>query len=254
MGTIKFLNIGSGSKGNATFFYDGKTLIQIDMGLSLKSVKNGLGELGLVVNDIDALFITHNHDDHIKSVCRLKTTPIYARKDILPEDIKYIKIKPLEEIRIGDFRILPFNSSHDAPKSVNFVIYHNDTKIVFITDTGRIKKSAESLLYNANLYYFESNYDLDMLYNSGRPLNLIRRIEGQFGHLGNEQAGAYLSRFIGDKTQKVYLAHLSEECNKEEIALETVRRHFKENGIIFDESNLIATRQREITIGEINED
>lgn len=253
MGTINFINIGSGSKGNASFFYDGETLIQFDMGLSLKSINSGLSKLNLSSKNINAIFITHNHDDHVKTLCTLKDKDIYARKDILKPELKYIQIKPLQEICIGKFKILPFNSSHDAPKSVNYIIYYGNLKLAYVTDTGVIKKSAERLLINCDMYYFESNYDIEMLHNSGRPLFLIERIEGPQGHLGNEQAASYLAHFIGEKTQKIYLAHLSEECNTEQLALNTIRFKLNDVGVYFPEDNLIATKQREVTYGEIYE-
>ena len=253
MGTIKIINVGSGSKGNATFFFDGKTLIQIDMGIAKTTVNECLKEINKSIADVDALLITHNHNDHIKGLANIKYENVYAPYlEYASDELHLIRHK--KKIKIGDFEITCFSSSHDAPYSANFVIKHNKTKIVYVTDTGIIKKSAKSLLNNANLYYFESNYDLEMLENSGRPIWLINRIKGDKGHLGNVQAGEYLSLFIGDKTEKILLAHLSEDCNRPEIAYEEVKRIIQDNGVNFNFDNLVLTKQYEPTFEELYED
>ena len=214
---ISFQFIASGSKGNATLLYDGETLIQIDMGIPLKRLKEGLSNLHKDVKDIQGVFLTHEHADHISKLPLLQKrgVKVYASLGVCPETDVFLT--PGEEIKVGSIAVLPFSSSHDARNPLNYV--------------------------------FESNHDKTMLLSSSRPIQLKKRILGKKGHLSNEQAGEYLSSLIGPKTKKIYLAHLSEECNTPEIALETIHRVFQKNGISFPIEDVVPLKQHRLIEG-----
>ena len=219
---MKVLFAGSGSKGNATLFLSGDTLIQIDAGISRLRINKGLESFSKSTDDLSAIFITHNHNDHIKEleiVSRGKD--VYASCGCLLRD--YHIIEPGEGIEIGPFTIIPFSSSHDAPNPLNFIILSEGMKIGYVTDTGEILNEGLSLLENCDYYLFESNYEPSMLAESPRPAWLKRRIKGRHGHLSNLQACRYIKQLAGDRTKGIFLAHLSEECNAPEAALKRMK-------------------------------
>ena len=131
----------------------------------------------------------------------------------------------------------------------NYVIASVIFFLAYITDTGVILKKNLPLLKDCDYYVFESNHDKTMLLSSSRPIQLKKRILGKKGHLSNEQAGEYLSSLIGPKTKKIYLAHLSEECNTPEIALETIHRVFQKNGISFPIEDVVPLKQHRLIEG-----
>lgn len=243
-----FVNVGSGSKGNASFLMFKQTLIQIDMGLSLKSVKQSLEKLGKTVDDIDALLITHNHSDHIKGIDLYKgNVPLYASKNTL-EQVNVNIIQAGDAITIKDIEVHVLKTSHDAPNPIGFLFILGNERLVYLTDTGVIPVSTKKSLKNCECYIIESNHDVDMLENSGRPLTLINRILCSKGHLSNQQSANYMCDFLGDKTKCIALAHLSEECNTEELALNTHLSCYKEHNIDLEKMHILALRQHEETI------
>lgn len=246
---IAFEFIASGSKGNATLLYDGETLIQVDMGISLKRLKEGLSALKKDVSDIQGVFITHEHSDHVCSLPRLRSKGVKAFSTPSTLSSPDVILKPLESLRIGTIDVLPFSSSHDASDPLNFVFTLNGKKLAYITDTGVIKAKNLPFLANCDYYLFESNHDKSMLASSSRPESLKKRIAGKHGHLSNVQAGEYLASLIGDKTKKIYLAHISEECNTPEIALETIQRIFAEKQVAFPIEDIVPLRQYSLVEG-----
>ena len=216
---IVFVSLGS--KGNATLIRQGDTVIQIDMGVSLKRISQACGLLGINPSSIHDVFITHSHTDHVSNLYRYKNKKIYAGISALPayEDVIY-----LEEgvaVDIGELTIMPFSSSHDALTPFNFVILGGGEKFGYVTDTGYIKTNGRKLLSNCDYYLMESNYDVDMLFNGPYSASLKKRIHGKKGHLSNLDSALYLSEFMGKKTKQVFLGHLSDENNTPDKALVT---------------------------------
>lgn len=246
---LKFIIVGSGSKGNATLIYTENSLIQIDMGLPLKRMNASLDFIGSTISDIEALFITHEHSDHIKGLeLYHDRVPLYAGEGTL-NDAKYSYLIPFEPIFIGDFEILPLPTSHDVVNPFGFLIKSGGTKLVYMTDTGIIKDECLPYMKDADYYILESNHDMEMLMNSGRPKILIDRIKSDKGHLSNEQSATYLTSLIGPHTKQIVLAHPSEECNSQEKAFETHRRIYKENGLSIDDYEMSYAPQWTSLIG-----
>lgn len=253
--SVRFEFIGSGSKGNATLIQCGSTLIQVDMGVPLKRLKEGLGALGKTIEDIDAVLITHEHHDHVGTLNLLKKRGVkaYATRDTIPDDVD-VEIRPGTGFSIGEIQVKAFSSSHDASDPLNFVFSFGEETMAYVTDTGTIKKENKKLLKDHTYYLFESNYDKEMLRLSGRPASLRARIRGNHGHLGNEQSAAYMCEFLGPHTKKIYLAHLSEDCNRPEIALSTYKEVFESKGIAFPMECVIPLKQWERAEGGDDED
>lgn len=245
--------VASGSKGNASLFYDGKTLIQIDMGITKKALQQGLDFYQKQASDIAACFVTHEHSDHIAGIPLFHgKVPIYASFGTLDaEKTANLHILPLlEGVEIGDFTVMAFPVSHDAAAPVNYLILHDGIKFAYVTDTGYLPDEAMALLHNCDYYLFESNHDVTMLRESSRPAWLKRRIHGTYGHLSNVDSAKYICALLGEKTKAIYLAHLSEECNDPEKALASYRRIFKRNKISFPMEKVFLTKQWEMVTGE----
>ncbi len=228
---IRFLSIASGSKGNATLIYDESTLFQIDMGLTFTRLKEGLCHIDKKVEDIESVFITHEHTDHIKGVRFLLDCdiPLFCSRLTPLDGAEHFEDD--EVFHLGSFYIYPFFVSHDASMPTNYLIVNGESSLGYVTDTGVLSKENLKLLQNCTYYVFESNHDKKMLMDSSRPMCLKKRILSDCGHLSNEQSATYMSELIGPATKGIYLAHLSEECNSEEVALSTYREILKEKGI-----------------------
>lgn len=246
---LSFLNIMSGSKGNATLLYDESTLFMIDMGASLKALKEGLRKINRTMEQIEACFITHEHYDHISGISYLldNEIPVYCRENTPVDGANHFLDG--EVFHLGSFWITPFPTSHDATDPCGYLITHDDESLFYMTDTGEIPEFALSLMKNHTYYIIESNHDLKTLLKSHRPTYLKQRIHGDHGHLSNMESVQYMKDCIGDKTKAIYLAHLSEECNTDELALNTYRDVLNENGIDLRKIKIVCLHQRSMTLG-----
>ena len=244
---ISFVVVGSGSKGNATLLFDEETLIQIDMGLPMRRITAALESIKKNKSDLQGILITHEHTDHIKNLPMYKgKVPIYASKGTI--DYFDHEVVPFDSFEIGTLSIIPFMTSHDAANPVGYVVISGKTKLVYLTDSGYVPEESLDYLKDADYYIMESNHDLKMLMKSNRPAVLKRRIKGDEGHLSNVDSAIYLSELVGPKTKEIYLAHLSEECNLPELALEAYRKTFKKKEVPYD-INIICLKQNEAVRG-----
>ncbi len=244
---MKIVNIQSGSKGNATLVIDGSRVLLIDMGISLSSLKEGLAIFNKKLLDIDALLLTHEHSDHTKGIKYLDPLPIYCGQGTyLCENVNYIE--PFKTFEINGFKITPVRTSHDATNPLGFIIESGDEKFVYLTDSGKIGKRTLSKIKDADYYLFESNHDVDMLYDTDRPMFLIQRILSDKGHLSNVQSAKYMTKLIGPRTKQIVLGHLSQEANKPEVALKTYKEIFDEIGLSLSGVELKCASQNEVTI------
>ncbi len=244
---ISFVVVGSGSKGNATLLFDEETLIQIDMGLPMRRITAALESIKKNKSDLQGILITHEHTDHIKNLSMYKgKVPIYASKGTI--DYFDHEVVPFDSFEIGTLSVIPFMTSHDAANPVGYVVISGKTKLVYLTDSGYVPEESLDYLKDADYYIMESNHDLKMLMKSNRPAVLKRRIKGDEGHLSNVDSAIYLSELVGPKTKEIYLAHLSEECNLPELALEAYRKTFKKKEVPYD-INIICLKQNEAVRG-----
>lgn len=244
---IVFVSLGS--KGNATLIKEGDTLIQIDMGVSKKAVRAGLDVLGADFSSIQALFVTHEHSDHIKGLPLYHDRiPVYAGKGTLPDIPKDRYLIEGEAVEIGDLTVLPFRSSHDAYNPMNFIVLGGGKKFGYVTDTGLIRPNGQALLKNCDYYLMESNYGLKELLEGPYPAPLKRRIHGKKGHLSNMDSALYFADFLGPKTKQLFLGHISDENNTPELALETYAKVLEEKGVQTD-VRIVAIPQLTMQLG-----
>ena len=224
---MKIIVVQSGSKGNATLIIDQGRVLLIDMGTTIKVVKEALAAENMNLMNINAMLLTHEHTDHTAGIRYLPPMPIYCTKETLPSP-NVVEITPYKKFKIEHYEITPVSTSHDVKNPVGFIIQNESEKLVYLTDSGKISLKTLNRLKNADYYVIESNHDVEMLINSNRPWFLKKRILSDRGHLSNEQSALYMSKCVGENTKQIILAHLSEECNRPEIALKTYKKVFKD--------------------------
>ena len=221
---MKVSVLASGSKGNSTYIETNNTKVLIDAGMSNLYIEKKLILLGVNPDDINFVFITHTHTDHVaglKVFIKKHHPKVFLTLDMYNE-LKDIlnDYEILEsEIILNDLVVDYFKTSHDTD-SVGYIFKSNDKEIVYVTDTGYINIKNLKKLNNKDLYIFESNHDIEMLMNNPNyPYQIKQRILGDKGHLSNNQCKEYLNKIIGDKTKYIVLAHLSEQNNDPSLAL-----------------------------------
>lgn len=246
---MKIKVLASGSKGNCSLIETKSARFLIDIGITYQRLKKELEKMNLTEKDIDALFLTHAHNDHtsgLKVLLKHTFFKIYANKEIIKElsvDIDEDRVEfytPLLHLN-NDTEINVFKTSHDAKGSVGFLINEDNSSLVYITDTGYINRKYFPLLFNKNIYYIESNHDEKLLMDGPYPYYLKQRIISDEGHLSNETTAKYLKKMVGDNTKYIILAHLSEHNNKEEIAYTTTKEALKER----EDIKILVAKQNE---------
>ena len=225
---MKFIILASGSKGNSTLIIsDKKELLLIDAGISYKEIKEKISRYGYDINDLKHVLITHEHEDHIKSINSFSSAKIYSLNNI---NVANVNLEKFKETQINGFNVVAIPLSHDV-KCCGYIINDEKEKLVYITDTGYINYKNIEYITNADYYIFESNHNIPLLMETKRPFFIKSRILGDEGHLSNEVASDTLCDIIGNKTKQIYLAHISQEANTKEIAINTLYSTAKERDI-----------------------
>ena len=234
--------IASGSKGNATVVVSGNTVLLIDMGIALSRLEEGLGEINLSKKDITGALFTHNHTDHISGIKFLSPKIMYALEGTLPSSLSNVVClnKPFN---IGDFVITPIETSHDATNPCAYLIKDKDSSLFYMTDTGVFIEETLPLIKDPTYLIIESNHDIRMLLNTNRPFELKNRIMSDHGHLCNEDSAIATVSIIGEHTKEIVLAHLSEEANTPETALDAYDKIFKHFGVSLDKYKVRCANQ-----------
>lgn len=213
----------------------------MDAGLSGKKIQQEIINIGEDPKNINAIFVTHEHTDHIQGVgilSRRFDIPIYANEKTweamnpIIGDVKSHNIKILnEDTEVGDLFIQSFDISHDAVQPVGYNIYYKNKKISMVTDTGCVNENIIKKIQGSDLMLVESNHDEDMVLIGPYPWSLKRRVLGDFGHMSNDTAGDLICKAIKKGTEIVLLGHLSKENNFPELAYKTVENILIQNGI-----------------------
>lgn len=248
---MKAVVLSSGSKGNCTYIETKNHKILLDIGTSCLYVEKSLKQMGVDPSSIDIVLITHAHIDHVaglKVFCKKYNPVVYISEKMEKEAnlcINNVSRDLIIDIN-NDIYIKSINLSHDVTDIRGYIIEEQDSSLVYITDTGYINEKYFDDLKNKNLYIFESNHDVEKLMNNPKyPHHTKIRILSDKGHLSNKDSAYYLSKFIGNDTKEIILAHLSEQNNTEELAMETLSEVLKRKNIIFE--NIKIARQNEMT-------
>lgn len=249
---MKVCVLASGSKGNSTYIASTNAKLLIDLGTSCLYIEKQLEQLKINPNEISGILLTHTHVDHINGVkvfTKKYHTKLYLTSKMYEDLIKLFPIENYEiitqDFSLNDIKVNIIKTSHDVSDSNGYIIENENKSVVYITDTGYVNQKYFKKLENRNVYVFESNHDVEMLMNGKYPYHIKQRIVGDRGHLSNKDSSYYLSKFIGNDTKKVILAHLSEENNTQEKALETLNNQLKQEEKAF--RNISIAKQHERT-------
>lgn len=235
--------LASGSSGNSIYIANKRQKILIDAGLSGKELCERLKKIGIRGKDLDAIFITHEHQDHIKGVgvlSRRFDIPVYANQLTWEGASTLGKIKEKNckifqgEFILGDLQVTPFAISHDANSPVGYIIACGRTKVGVATDMGKVLPEQREILRGLDLLVIEANHDLEMLMAGSYPRSLKYRIRGEKGHLSNDDTAYLLPKLINSNNPCILLAHLSQDNNLPELAYITIKNNLEEAGIKVD--------------------
>lgn len=236
MSPFQIAVLGSGSKGNATLMRCGSGTVLVDAGISCRRIVTGMRSLGVSPEELSAVFITHEHIDHVRGLevfSKNFDVPIYASagtwsgiKRMLPRlDLRlcdYRVFRPDTELVLGGMGVRSFAVSHDALEPSGYVFTHRQHSFGYVTDTGYISDKVKRSLDGVDALVLEANHDLIMLREGSYAPALKKRILGTRGHLANDTAAHFLAG-LDQLPGEVFLAHLSHENNTPEMALSTVR-------------------------------
>lgn len=230
-------SIASGSSGNCIYVGSDATHLLIDAGISGKRTEAGLEELGISGRDLDGIFITHEHADHIsglKVLARKYDIPLYATRGTIDAVKKmknggeidsdlWVEVKEDQRLTLKDLTVYPLRISHDAAQPVAYRIGYGNRRVAVCTDLGEYNDYTVECLKGLDAILLEANHDVNMLQVGPYPYPLKQRILGKRGHLSNENSGRLLSRILHDGMKYISLGHLSQENNLPELAYEAVR-------------------------------
>lgn len=244
---LKFCSLSSGSSGNCQYIESEHSKILVDAGFSGKRIQQLLKSINICPTTIDALFVTHEHIDHINGIgvlSRRFDLPIYANEktwEAMEEKIgnieeKNIKVfKNNEYLNIKDLDIKGINIYHDAIDPVGYIINKDSKKISLVTDTGMVDDIMLDEMKDSNLYFLESNHDEFMLEKGLYPRHLKDRVASRHGHLSNRDCARALLKILKGQEEQILLGHLSKDNNVPELAIETVKSDLEKSGLIIGE-------------------
>ncbi len=234
---MSFCPLASGSKGNAVFLQSEKTKILIDAGIGFKELSERLRQINVNTNEIEAILITHEHLDHIeglKTIIPKLDIPVFVNSETARGIYENLQILPSfkifstdETFEFKDLSIHPFSIQHDTLDPVGYIIKTLGIKIGICTDLGFVTSLVKKNLEKCHYLYLEANHDLNMLYASRRPDILKKRISGRQGHLSNSDCLSLLEAVLHSELRHIFLAHLSSECNSEELVEKTIREFLR---------------------------
>jgi phosphoribosyl 1,2-cyclic phosphodiesterase len=226
-------SLNSGSNGNCYYVGNQREAVLIDAGISCRETEKRMARLGLSMQKVKAIFISHEHSDHIKGLAVLAKKhrlPVYVTDGTVNHcgDVAKdlcISLRSYESVRVGALEVMPFPKHHDAAEPHSFMISDGDTRIGVFTDIGAPCEHLIRHFSQCHAVFLEANYDEDMMEQGRYPFFLKRRIRGGKGHLSNKQA---LDMFIAHKPDymsHVLLAHLSKDNNCPLLARQMFEEH-----------------------------
>lgn len=240
----KFCSLFSSSSGNSTYIGGSQGGILIDVGVSAKKTADALKNIGVDPNSIAAIFVTHEHTDHINGIrvfAERHGIKVYSSEGTLAgmEEAGVITPKvcadviPWEGMEAGGMFIRPFKTPHDSRESTGYTVVTPDGKrLAVATDIGRVTDTVMDNVFGCDLILLESNHDIGMLRNGPYPYFLKERILSNHGHLSNESCAETAVKLMESGTTRFVLGHLSKENNIPALAFETTRAAMRMAGAV----------------------
>ena len=242
-------SLNSGSNGNCYYVGNERDAVLIDAGISCRETELRMARLGLRMQHVRAIFVSHEHTDHVRGLCSL------ARKYRLPVYItdgtlhackaslhQVYSLSSCRDFRIGELLVTSFPKYHDAAEPHNFVIQHDGLTVGIFTDIGRVCDQVTHFFRQCHAAFLEANYDEEMLMNGRYPFFLKNRIRGGNGHLSNSQALELFMQHRSEQLSHLFLSHLSKDNNCPDLAANLFRRHSSDTEII------VASRYNETAV------
>lgn len=237
-----YYSIASGSSGNCGLYCAHGTKVLIDLGVSVRSLRQALAKLKLDIPDLDAVLITHEHIDHVKGLTtfvKKYDIPLYAtrattealvRKQPLSED----NLRPFDAgmcLTVGQLAVRTFLTPHDAADSVGYVLEGQGSRFGFATDLGFMPGAVLEQLIGCDTVVLESNHDPYLLQTGAYPWPLKQRVSGPRGHLSNPDCAVSATELVKNGTRTLILAHLSENNNSPLLAFRETRQALDDAGV-----------------------
>jgi phosphoribosyl 1,2-cyclic phosphodiesterase len=228
---LRFKNLGSGSSGNATLVHASSgsltTTLLVDCGLGIRTLERRAAEAGLLLSDLDAIFITHEHADHIgcaRSLARRHRIPVWMSegthrglRDGDFDGLLHIATHA-QAIDLGALQLHPFEVPHDAGEPLQLHCTDGDARLGILTDLGHVPPSVIEALAGCGTLMLECNHDAEMLAEGPYPWFLKKRVGGDFGHLANAAAAEAARAWLPRGLRQVVAAHLSRQNNRPDLA------------------------------------
>ena len=248
-------SLNSGSNGNCYYVGNEQEAVLVDAGISCREIEKRMANLQLSMKQVKALFISHEHTDHINGVAMLSKKyklPVYITQPTLKNSgIRLSKnlhftFAANERIAIGELSVIPFAKFHDAADPFSFMVEHDGVRVGVITDIGMACSRVIHYFKQCHACFLESNYDEQMLEEGNYPLRLKKRIRGGHGHLSNAQALELFKKHRPPFMSHLFLSHLSKNNNSPEIAMSLFSKHARNTEVI------IASRYKETPLYSIS--
>jgi phosphoribosyl 1,2-cyclic phosphodiesterase len=232
--TVFITSLNSGSNGNCYYVGNNTEAVLIDAGISCRETERRMKRLGLSMKMVKAIFVSHEHSDHITGVCGLSKKyqlPVYITNSTLhssglPVEKKLVhSFTPQQPVSIGSLSITPFTKFHDASDPHSFMVSCHKINIGIFTDIGLPCKYVVSYFKKCHAAFLEANYCEDMLMNGRYPLFLKNRISSNEGHLSNSQALELFLKHKGKQLTHLILSHLSKNNNRPQLVESMFNEH-----------------------------
>jgi len=233
--------LGSGSSGNCAYVETAEARVLVDAGFSGRQTRQRLAGIGRAPENLTAIFITHEHSDHITGLVGLADKlriPVYCNRATKEEIERLLGVTPEFRLfttggtfEVGDITVETFTIPHDAQDPVGFLLRTPTANLGFATDLGYVPRLVAERIRAAHALVLEANHDIKMLQDCPRrPWSLKQRILSRHGHLSNEAAADCTADIMTANLRHLYLGHLSSECNKPELARRVVQQRLDSIG------------------------
>lgn len=235
--------LNSGSNGNAIFLASGGTRILVDAGISLRLLRQRLGLIGCRAEELTAVLVSHEHIDHCRGLPGLSrchpALQLFANESTAAGveltaraalSTPWSIFETGADFTVGALHVQSFSVPHDTGDPVAYVVDDGTHRVGVATDLGTATPVVRRHLRDCDALIIETNHDIDMLRQSGRPWSLVQRILGRQGHLSNEQAAELVEEVMTDRLQAIFPAHLSEDCNTPDCAMAALRAMLQRKG------------------------
>ena len=233
-------SLNSGSNGNCYYIGNGNDAVLVDAGISCRETEKRMKQLGLEMKKVKAIFVSHEHGDHIKGVSTLANKynlPVYITNITAkhgPRLISHLvkKFKADEPVLIGELLVTAFTKHHDAADPHSFIVSYDRVTVGVFTDIGKACTQVIHYFKQCHAVFLEANYDEELLENGRYPLHLKNRIRGGQGHLSNKQALELFTTHRPPFMTHLILTHLSKENNTPQLAQQLFAQHANGTAII----------------------